>query len=312
MHTGAENERPIRSSSELVMLHTVKKYSVPTALEAMNFGKSNKKYPTYDLIQKIWSKTKYMQGVTGFTDYSPIWFNDTYPELAKMQNGAIWRRYGVLYIRQIFQHGKLHTFETLQRLFELPQSMRFYYMQLKHAVVAQSKSTDWVSSPTPMFNVIAGANNTKGFISQCYSMLLQNVLNKHPLGMLAKWERDVGPMDGDQLYAMGLRPTPLCTRCKREHGDLIHLLWRCPKLHPYWKGVVDTVNRVFQVKLPTDPKHCLLNVLDELGWEEYTKVAVTKAIFLARKLIMKHWISEEPPALKEWINAVGEMLRKDK
>ena len=111
---------------------------------------------------------------------------------------------------------------------------------------------------------------------------------------------------------MGLRPTPLCTRCKRDHGDLIHLLWRCPKLHPYWKGVVDTINRVFQVLLPTDPKRCLLLILEELEWEEGTKVAVIRSLFLARKLIMSHWIAEEPPSLKEWINIMGEMLRKEK
>lgn len=64
--------------------------------------------------------------------------------------------------------------------------------------------------------------------------------------------------------------------------------------------------------MPTDPKHCLLNVIDELGWEESTRVAITRVMFMARKLIMTHWISEEPPAHKEWINAIGELLQKEK
>lgn len=34
----------------------------------------------------------------------------------------------------------------------------------------------------------------------------------------------------------------MCPRCQREHGDLIHLLWRYPKLHLFWMGVVNILN----------------------------------------------------------------------
>lgn len=217
--------------------------------------------------------------MTGYTEFSPIWSNGTYLEIAKLQHVALWKWYGVLYIRHIFHKGVLLSFEALQELFGLPSSMRFYYMQLRHAVTAQYRSSKWSPSPTPLFNLIKRTSTTKGFISQCYSMLLQNFQKKHPLRMLDKWEGDVGRMDGDQweealqampicslnvsqrltqlyiilrvyytphrMYIMGLRPTLLCTRCKRDHGDLIHLLWRCPKIHSYWKGVVDTINRIF-------------------------------------------------------------------
>lgn len=65
---GGETERTsiTRSSSETVMLHTVKRDSVPGALEALAFGKPNKKYPTYNLLQKIGNKIRYLQGVTGY------------------------------------------------------------------------------------------------------------------------------------------------------------------------------------------------------------------------------------------------------
>lgn len=75
---------------------------------------------------------------------------------------------------------------------------------------------------------------------------------------------------------------------------------------------MDTINRVFQISMPTDPKHCLLNILEIFEWEESTRTAVTRTLLLARKMIMLHWISEDPPTVKEWISAVGNMIRMEK
>ena len=75
---------------------------------------------------------------------------------------------------------------------------------------------------------------------------------------------------------------PTCTRCKRDHGDLIHMLWRCPKLHTYWAGVVSTINSAFGVSLPQDPRACLLGALEEYEWEEVDREAVQRVLFQAR------------------------------
>lgn len=48
-----------------------------------------------------------------------------------------------------------------------------------------------------------------------------------------------------KLHEMGILLDPLCGKCKIVPSDLIHLLWRCPKLHRYWKGVLATLNSVF-------------------------------------------------------------------
>lgn len=96
MNRGVERGSTNCSSSQSLMLHTVKVESVPVALEALAFGKLHKIYPTYNLSQKIWNKTKYLQGVTGYTEFSLIWSIETYPEIAKLQYGALWKRYGVI------------------------------------------------------------------------------------------------------------------------------------------------------------------------------------------------------------------------
>lgn len=199
---------------------------------------------------------------------------------------------------------------------------------------------------TPLIAQLKVAETSKGLISQSYSTLLRKYLTKHPLTVKRKWEMDVGPLDEDQweealqsvsvcslnvperltqlytllriyytphrLHSMGLLSTRTCTRCKRDHGDLLHMLWRCPILHVYWKGVTYTLGAVFRVSIPLDPRHCILNLLDELEWDSHVREALTRALFVACKLIMMHWRSEAPPSFKGWITALGNILKMEK
>ena len=248
----------VRSSAQKLMERTVGGGPIPEALEAQAFAKPHKKFPTFSLIQKVWNKVKYVQNAEGYTKYSPIWQNDTYIELAKLQSGARWRQYGITHLTHIFRNGVLRTFPALQETFGLPQSMYFSYVQLRHAVVAQGRSSEWYLSPTPAFDLLGEAGTSKGFISQCYATLLQYVMKQHPLRIRERWEADAGELDGEQweeifqavsqcslnvsqrltqlyillrtyytphrLHRMNPQLDPTCTRCKRDHGGLIHML----------------------------------------------------------------------------------------
>lgn len=175
--------------------------------------------------------------------------------------------------------------------------MLFYYLQLKHAVTAQRSLKAFEMSPTPIFNYMQQSSCTKGFISNCYTMLLGVYLENFPNSACEKWERDVGDISGDlweeapeavwlcslsmshRLHSMGLRPNLICTRCNKDVGDLIHLVWKCPKLHRYWSSVVTTVNTALQVSIPLDPKHCILSMLDATVTNRYAKEADTSLFY---------------------------------
>lgn len=87
-------------------------------------------------------------------------------------------------------------------------------------------------------------------------------------------------------------------------------MWKCPKLHLYWSGVVNTINKVFQVSIPTDPKPCLLGILDELLIKEHSKQASARALFQAQ--IIRHWKATDSPTLKVWIAQMEDTLRLEK
>lgn len=90
-----------------------------------------------------------------------------------------------------------------------------------------------------------------------------------------------------RLARMGLRWDPTCISCG-DHGDLTHLIWRCPNLHFFWKKVIDTLHWEFQVQVPEDPKQCLLDILDNLPVEDTSRQAIAGTPFQARKLILRH------------------------
>lgn len=115
-----------------------------------------------------------------------------------------------------------------------------------------------------------------------------------------------------KLVRMGVRDDPSCTRCMRDHGELIHMLWKCPKLHIYWKEVVGIINRVFQIQLVEHSKLCLLGIIDEVTVEETSRLAIARVLFQARKLILRHWKSTDNPTVKEWLTQMGDTIRLEK
>lgn len=94
----------------------------------------------------------------------------------------------------------------------------------------------------------------------------------------------------------------------KYHSNLIHLLWRCLKLHLYWTQVIDKLNMVFRVKIPLNPKCSLLNILEEIIEDELRRIAVRRALFHAHKLMLLLWKSLDPPMHKSWVSSVGTSL----
>lgn len=48
----------------------------------------------------------------------------------------------------------------------------------------------------------------------------------------------------------------------RDHGDLLHMLCKCPKLIYYQDAIVSTLNVVFQMYRSRDPFTCVLGYIE--------------------------------------------------
>lgn len=67
----------------------------------------------------------------------------------------------------------------------------------------------------------------------------------------------------EKLFKLKHSDTAQCPRCKGSPANLIHMLWRWPKLHRYWHEVVAMINNVFGAGVSPKPGGCLLGILDE-------------------------------------------------
>lgn len=111
--------------------------------------------------------------------------------------------------------------------------------------------------------------STKGFISNCYAMLLGVYLESFPSTACERWEADVSEISGNQreesleavqlyslnvsqrlyqlyklkrvhctplkLHSMDLYPDHYLLDVTYMQGTCLHLLWRCPKVTPILK-----------------------------------------------------------------------------
>lgn len=100
-------------STTVLMGHVTGTRDVDMGLEALAYAKINKQFPTFVLIQKIWNKTRQLQNVTGFTNYSPIWDNKYYPELLPLDSVPRWKKYRIARLKHIFCNSTLSPFADL-------------------------------------------------------------------------------------------------------------------------------------------------------------------------------------------------------
>lgn len=96
-----------------------------------------------------------------------------------------------------------------------------------------------------------------------------------------------------------------------QHGDLLHMLWKCPKLFRYWQYVLTTIAHVYQFPLPQDPVVCLLGALEIPSLSPGSHIAILRLIFIARKAIARLWITLRVPTGRQWVEQVNRLLIRE-
>lgn len=187
-------------------------------------------------------------------------------------------------------------------------------------------------------------NEKKG--SRGYGIILNALQDPASLPCRRKWEEDVGPLDGEtwslclvsapvvsvsasqklshlyllhrayrtpvKLHSWGLRDIPLCPKCMRDHGDLMHMFLKCPKLFRYWTEILEVISQVFTFVIPRTPTVCLLGALDEETLTPSTHTAIIRLLYVVQKLIAQFWIIPRVPTRQQWIDRVNKMLIREK
>lgn len=248
--------------------------------------------PTVKLLNTLWSYIRKLLGIRGFLTHTPLWRNRQYREIPKLRGFKNWEELGIKYVSQLFNGLTLKSFTVIQGEFEIPRTNFYKYLQLWHAIQTQARTTKLQYTDHILIQSIIMEKDKKGMISRCYNTLLNQLQDSSKLPCRQGWENDVGTIGGEdwdlclsaapllsvsasqrlshlyllyrayrtplQLHKRGLRDSPLFPKCERDNGDLLHMLWKCPKLFRCWREIIDTESRVYMTSIPHDPVIYLL------------------------------------------------------
>ncbi|PIO12292.1 hypothetical protein AB205_0045360 [Aquarana catesbeiana] len=302
-----------RGGGSNILMNSTCHDTIVEAVEADSFGYS---CPTVQLMIRSWKTVKAVLGYTGFSEFSPIWNSKNLEELNVMGKIEEWDRRGIHCLAQLYRAGRLKSFQEIREEYAVPNRLFFSYLQVRHALEVQfrGKVIEWSEMPL--------------------------------LRKLIKWEEDVGTITEEQwkyvlalgprvslapsqgvshlyliyrsyytpvkLFSFGKSPDAKCHHCGDRRGDLIHMFWRCPKLHRYWEGIVEKMNSVFGTSLDMEARTCLMSLMEKNGMLKDTQTAIIRCLFQGKKLIARKWQAKDPLTMAEWMKEVKDMIMKEK
>lgn len=299
--------------------------TVTEVLEANSFLH---KSPTIKLMKKVWNTIKDMKGMGGLMKCTPLWNNKNLEELKEIGKIKSWEMRGINKLSQLYNQNTLKTFGSLKEEFGIPDHSYYSYQQIKHALSRQFGGQGPVWNRSIIFQKLDMQGGHGGSIAEMYPDICKSIIETPgKLKCRSKWEEDLGVISDEQwkeilagghqvsvspaqkvsqlmllhrtyytpkrLFRFGGRKDDKCPRCQ-ESGDLMHMIWKCPKLFRYWNEVVETLNKILALELKIEPKLCILGVEGNIRRNFKIKI-VRRCLFQARKLIALRWQARTPP-----------------
>ncbi len=101
----------------------------------------------------------------------------------------------------------------------------------------------------------------------------------------------------ERLHKISISYSECCLRCKTEVGTLLHMFWSCSELETYWRNLIQTIDKIVNVRLPSHPRFMLLGDESILQFDQRKNLRLVEmALISAKKCIAIQWKSEEPPS----------------
>ncbi len=117
----------------------------------------------------------------------------------------------------------------------------------------------------------------------------------------------------ERLHKISISYSDCCPRCKTEVGTLLHMFWSCSELETYWRNIIQTIDKIVNIRLPSDPRFMLLGDESILQFDQRKNFRLVKmALIAANKCIAIQWKSEEPPIHILWLREISSYVPIEK
>lgn len=117
----------------------------------------------------------------------------------------------------------------------------------------------------------------------------------------------------ERLHKISDSYSECCPRCKIEVGTLLHMFWTCSELETYWRNIIQTIDKIVNVKLSFDPRFVILGDESVLHLDQRKNLRFVKmALIAAKKCIAIQWKSEKPPSHTIWLKELSSYVPVEK
>lgn len=300
---------------------------------------------------KIWTEVKKMLRDTGSVSRAmPIVGNIDFPPSTGDQGFKRWAAKGLKILNQLFDGADLKSFAQLQEQFGLPANDLYRYLQIRHYIISHKERNRLNRNQNDIeqyFITIAEKNfPTRKHVSHLYKILSSNNY-QNTYDVKEDWELESNSIIEDEQWdklcegshkginsqmwkefswkiALRFFRTPfvisrfvknpsaaLCWRRCGKIGDHTHILWDCPVISEYWKGIKEEIETIINREIPSNALFYLLSIIPDY-FNVDQKYILHILLLVVKKTITAKWKQVLSPSIAEWKNRVKQVYMMEK
>lgn len=111
-----------------------------------------------------------------------------------------------------------------------------------------------------------------------------------------------------RLFRMRKLSSPICHKCHKNTGDLLHMLWSCEKIWLFWSQVTHFIATNLNLPNICSPKWCILGIFEDVELSSYQTQFLRFLLYYARKVVGLQWIYSTLISLNQWKNLINQVL----
>uniref|UniRef100_A0A3B3IPI3 Reverse transcriptase zinc-binding domain-containing protein n=1 Tax=Oryzias latipes TaxID=8090 RepID=A0A3B3IPI3_ORYLA len=239
----------------------------------------------------------------------------------------LWHEKGLDQLAKLYGGNALESFEALKNKYSLPQSHFFRYLQIRHYIPKPKHPPKL----TFLERILTQPQPTR-FISHIYRNFSSNITHSTDY-LKRQWQTDLGEEISDNewthlientlklltsnshretqfkiLHRLHFTPllrsklgldSPFCCKCNSEIGTYAHMLWKCSGIQKYWIEIKKEVKILLGYGVELSTFQCVLGTKVNGTRYKHNAKLVEILLFVARKTILKFWISKDVPTMED-------------
>lgn len=302
-------------------------------------NKSVKKLPCmknstiYTTLSAWWRVNEMYKFNFSVSNHTPLWNNPMFLMDNKPLTFPSWKKKGITELGHLFNKGQFMSFDQIQKIYNIPQSCTFEYIQLKGILKEYVDFRGFNKLDAMVYDKLCQLKPKK-MLSQIYKML-QSV-DEAIVFPIHKWAKDLNSpptvlhwqdignnvfsmscntklqmiqykvlhrihITKHQMYRMGISKSNVCSYCSGSIDNYFHALWSCPHIHTYWTEVIKQLSGILQCKIPLCPNSSLLGDITSLEVNKKYKPFILIALTIAKKAILMNWKHRTKVNINQWL-----------